>query len=87
MSQFNRRPAKLVPEHPPLTPSQDNEPSPLDVLRQEVATLKAEIARLRKEQAWKTDQRVLDLQLKMRDRKKFLEEKGLLAEFHQRFPF
>jgi hypothetical protein len=72
----------------PLTPQSCADfRSPLDEARAEIAIHKAEVARLRKEQQFKTDARVLRLQLDNANYRAFLKEHGLLIAFRQQYPF
>ena len=72
----------------PLTPmSAADFRSPLDDARVEIAALKAEVARLREEQQFKTDATVLRLQLDHANYRTFLKERGLHQEYRSRYPF
>jgi|HubBroStandDraft_3_1064219.scaffolds.fasta_scaffold307964_1 hypothetical protein len=72
----------------PLTPmSVCNEPSSLDLARKEVAALRLDVARLMKMNQVKTDTRVLDLECRTLNYKKFLQQKGLLEEFKVHFNY
>jgi hypothetical protein len=65
----------------PLTPqSVCDGPSPLDALCNEIAELK-------KSQQFKTDQRVLDQALKLRNYRDFLKQRNLLGEFNTQYPY
>jgi len=75
-------------EQKPLTPqSVCAEPSPLDSARKQIAELKLEVAQLKRNNQLKTDVRVLDLQTRGLNYKKFLESKGLLTEFNQKYNY
>jgi hypothetical protein len=60
-----------------------DEPSPLDVLRNENAALRVALA---KAQA-RTSVRVLALELRERDFENFLKQENLLEAFRQRFHY
>jgi len=77
------RDACLIPTQPPLTPSMYNEPSPLDVLRKEVATLRNALAKAQS----RVDVRVLDLELRERNFENFLRQENLLESFRQQFNY
>ena len=61
--------------------------SPLDTLRAENRTLRELLTRARKTEQMKVDTRVLDLQLRLRNYKQFLQEKGLLEELNTRYNY
>ena len=86
MSNRNRRERKMIPAVTPLTPASIcDTPSPLDTLRSENAALTAEVAQLRKMNQVKFDSRVLDLELRQRNYKKYIRDSGLTADFQSKF--
>jgi hypothetical protein len=60
--------------------------SPLEDARTEIDQLKTQIAAVKKEQSWKCDQRVLDLQLRNRAHIEFLRRRRLLVAFQEFSP-
>jgi hypothetical protein len=71
----------------PLTPlSAADFRSPLADRDAEIASLRKKLATARQLDSFKTDSRVLDLQLQCRNLKAFVKGCGLIAEFNECYP-
>ena len=73
---------------PPVQPQSSADfASPLDDARKEIVRLKLAVADLKRNNQIKTDVRVLDLQLRDRNYRSFIERHGLTADFNKLYPY